>query len=180
MWDRLKQLKEKVLKLDFKKDKTVIFSLAAVVFVIFILLYLPLIKSAGVLKEELKETQKKVSLAKGMIPKNKSLAAAGHLLNSVEISAAIGEITTMGRSLSVNFNSLNPQGVEPGQNVSYQILPLQIEIESKYEDLGRFLGKLEELKTGIVTIRSFQIQKNAQNPSLVKAKIVLEMYLKGS
>ena len=59
----------------------------------------------------------------------------------------------------------------------YQVLPLQLEIESSFEQLGVFLGRLESLEDGLVSVESFQILGPERLGPKVSAFLSLNLYL---
>jgi hypothetical protein len=55
-----------------------------------------------------------------------------------------------------------------------------VDVESDYEHLGNFLGSLEALKNGLVTVKSFMIVPEEKTPAQLNTKLIIDMYLDGA
>lgn len=102
----------------------------------------------------------------------------GRLLTRAEVSGAIDEMTNAGAVLNINFLSTSPQQIEKPKGSKYSVLPIRMELQSEYKDLGLFLGALEGLKESIVTVKSFRVKTSQEVLPQVKTELVVEIYLK--
>lgn len=168
------------MELDKKQTMLVIVTIcAAIIFILIAFVYRPSIVKIRSVAEEFKSMAQEVEVARNMIRTKGDLQMRGHLLSRKELSLAIDEITKTGRQLNINFVSISPQEIEKLETSSHQRLPIHMELESEYKDLGLFLGALEKLEESIVTVRSFQIQRDDKILPLIKSRLMVDMYLQG-
>ena len=52
-----------------------------------------------------------------------------------------------------------------------------MELESKYDNLGIFLGLIDDLEKSLVTVKSFNIIPDKKDPVRLKTKVVVNVYL---
>ncbi|MEA3346669.1 MAG: type 4a pilus biogenesis protein PilO, partial [Candidatus Auribacterota bacterium] len=93
------------------------------------------------------------------------------------ISTAIGELTKRGRSLGINFVSINHEKIKTDPDSPYEILPIHMELESECKDLGQFLNALEKLEESVVTMESFKVKRNEGIHPKITASLRAKMYL---
>ena len=105
-----------------------------------------------------------VGLEKALIPEN-------------EITAALNELTRRGRLLGIQFVSVTPGKIEDEAGKSYRLLPIETEIDSRYEKLAAFLGMLEVLEKGLVTVGSFTVVPDPEDPARVRTRAQLRLHL---
>lgn len=151
-------------------------ALTFIAFMLVISVYMPLgakLRKAG---RELKAIEGELEMVKGTIEAVGSYGKRS-LPTQEEISIAIDELTKRGRDLGINFISISPQRIEEVQDLPYGLLPIPMELESGYEGLGRFLGALEGLEASVVTIGSFEIERDERILPKVRTKLVAEMYI---
>lgn len=151
-------------------------AIVVIAFFLCFFVYLPLgsrIRKAG---RELKVIEGELEMVKGTI---ETVGSHGKrsLPTQEEISIAIDELTRRGRDLGINFISISPQKIEEIQDLPYGFLPIRMELESGYEDLGRFLGALEGLEESVVTIGGFEIERDERILPKVRTKLEAKMYL---
>lgn len=101
------------------------------------------------------------------------------ILNEAGVSVAIDELTRQAKSKGINLISITPRQIKE-KDAHYKILPIEMEIESTYEDLGVFLGALDKLEKCVVTIESFNTATERVEASKLKTKLIIDMYLAGS
>ena len=154
-------------KLSLTKRQTVIASGAGIFLLalfLFFLVYLPLglrLQKAG---EEISQLQSKLEAARETIASTEGSPL--HLPEQKEVSSLIEELTEFGKGLGADFRSIRPQQIQQ-TSLGYQLLPVEIVIESSYQELGLFMGSLRELKGGVATVSQFQIDREeAAFPSL--------------
>ena len=99
------------------------------------------------------------------------------LIPESEVTLAINELTRRGRLLGIQFISVTPSEAGPPEGRPYRILPLEMEIDSRYEKLAVFLGTLEELEKGLVTVGSFTATSESKDETRVRTKLVLNLHL---
>jgi len=151
-------------------------SLALIAFVLVSSVYMPLGAKLRKASQELKAMEGELEMVRGTIKARESYGKRS-LPTQEGISIAIDELTRRGRTLGINFISISPQKIEEVQGLPYRLLPICMELESRYEEFGRFLGALEELGESVVTIESFEIERDERVLPKVRTKLVAEMYL---
>lgn len=90
----------------------------------------------------------------------------------------MGEIADLGNAHSITFLSMVNQDKSESSYKMISTLPIDLETQSTYKQLGLFMGGLDELRQGIILIDSFQIVMDTQEPDKVKAKIHIHICLK--
>ena len=156
----------------------------AIATAVFILLgygfvYQPLASQINLKKKEWQQLEGDLSAARGFIFRKDDLGRKGHLLSRQEISLAIDEITKMGKRQKINFISISPQEIQNVSDASYRRLPIELELEAEYKDLGSFFGSLRELHESFVTVKDFKIAKHETVYSILHAKVTIELYIRG-
>jgi len=165
---------------DLKLDKKQI-SIFAVIFIAlgYMFIYLPLASKISLKKKEWQAIEKDLVVARGLIFKKDSLGRKGHLLSRPEVSLAIDEITKIGRKQNINFVSISPREIEPVAGASHRRLPVELDLEAEYRDLGSFLAALKDLRESFVTVRSLKISRHESVYSLLRSKITIDIYVRG-
>ncbi len=134
-------------------------------------LYLPKLKEIAVLKATLQLIDSEIKTVEGAETLLKDLNAAKIMLDKEleDISKKVPSetespyvvnnfISAVGKGLNIDYNLIQPSGVEQEQN--YRRLPLNVEFEGDYADLNSYLAQLKGLP---VTIRvdSVELRKIA-------------------
>jgi Tfp pilus assembly protein PilO len=101
------------------------------------------------------------------------------LIKEKDISQAIDKLTRHGKLEGINFISINPKEIRKKADSRYKILPIEMEIESGYEQLGAFLGSLDDLEKGLIKVKSLYVVPNKEDPSRLMTDLVVDMYLLG-
>lgn len=140
-------------------------------------LYSPLSHQLSSAHRECSAIESEVLHAQDSISSLKLRPPRKGLIAEEEISQAIDELTKGGKSKGVNFISITPRQIEDVKESSHKACPIDIEIESTYEQLGTFLGVLDELGNSIVTITNFNIISAKEGLSKLKTKLTLTMYI---
>lgn len=143
------------------------------------IIYYPLASQINLKKKEWQNLERDLIVAREFIFKKDDLGRKGHLLSRQEISLAIDEITKVGKKQKINFISISPQEIQNVPGAPYRCLPIELELESGYKDLGAFLGALKELRESFVTVRNFKIIRHATVYSLLQSKMTIDLYIKG-
>ncbi len=151
---------------------------AVVALGLYFILYQPLInklRAAGIecdrIENELLQARKAIGYFKA-VGKKKILITQGG------IPLAIDELTSQGKLNGINFVSMTPGQIEE-QKTPCRILPIEMEIESAYKDLGIFLGLLDDLEKSLITVKSFSIKPDGKATIKRKTKLAVNVYLLG-
>jgi len=147
------------------------------------ILYAPLVRKLKTGLTQCAALEKEVAQARAGIASLKDLDPEGprlELLAESEIPSAIDELTKAAQAKKIKFVTLTPgQAPEPSGS-SFRVLPIEIEAESGYTELGTFLGAIERLPKGLFTVKGFEIFPDPRNPALLKSRLSLALYLAGS
>lgn len=92
------------------------------------------------------------------------------------ISQAIDELTKHGKLKGVNFIAINPKEPKEVRDSEYKILPIEMKIESAYEQLAVLLGSLDELDKSLVKVISFDIIPGEKEPAKFITNLTVNMY----
>ena len=168
----------KIGKIELTQEKLVIATAAAIVVSalgVFLIFYAPLMKKLQIKYLEYKSAEKELRECRSII---ETMGKGERVLIAEEdISHAIDELTRHGKVKGINFISMSPERIE--KSGQYKVLPVKMEIKSDYEELGIFLGSLDDLEKGLVRVKSFDITPNKEDPSRLMTKLVVETYLSG-
>ena len=166
-----------MIHVRFDKKTAIIVAAVAIVIIIFVLMAAPLLTKVRALGSEVKALDQEMMSARQAVELQDKFQQTGNLLTRQKVSLAIDEITKVGATQSINFLSISPQKIMRIEGSKYPVLPIQMELQSEYQDLGTFLGALEKLEGSIATVKSFQIERDQQNLSQVRTMIVVEIHL---
>lgn len=164
--------------MEITKDKLIKIIAGAVAIVAigtYLFLYQPLISKLKKQYLECKTIESEANQAQDAIAALKKRDKKT-ILNEADVSIAIDELTRLAKSKGVNIISTTPKQIKE-KEASHKILPIEMEIESTYEDLGIFLGSLDRLEKCVVTIESLNIVPEKAGALNLKTKLVIDMYL---
>ena len=169
-----------MVKIELTKERLIIIIgsvLAIVVLGIYMILYKPLIKELKAQYLECKTIEIEVLEARNIIASAKITEIKSSILTEKDIPLAINELTKYANLKGINFVSITPKAVK--KEAQYNILPIELKLESTYKELGVFLGSLGELKKSLVTAKDFNIIPYEKDPTQLKTKLMVNMYLLG-
>jgi len=97
-----------------------------------------------------------------------------------EVHHALDELTKHGSKLEgINFLSIRPKEIEGEKGAEYKIMPVEVVVESSYEQLGVFLGSLDDLEKGLLKVKSFDIDQDEKNPGKFITDVTIDIYISG-
>jgi len=121
---------------------------------------------------------KDTSLVNGLINAQEKIHPDPPLITFNEASQVMQEIVELGNRDSITFLSMVNQDKSKLAYKKIDALPIDLEIQATFKQLGLFLGGLNDLHKGIILIDSFQMKMDAQETDKVKSKILLYICLK--
>ena len=139
--------------MELTKERLIIIIAVAVVIVIlgvYLVLYRPLSNKIRTARLECNSIEAEVLQARNQIVPLKQEVTKKGLIIEEDISLAIDELTKLGKSKGLNFNSITPKEIRKSEHPQCNILPIVMDIESTYKDLGIFLGSLEGLQNSLM------------------------------
>ncbi|UCD54788.1 MAG: type 4a pilus biogenesis protein PilO [Candidatus Omnitrophota bacterium] len=173
----------KIGKIELTQEKLIITVSAAVlivVFAVYFVFYAPLMRKLRTDYLECRELENKALKYRNVIRSAGEIYGERTLLTERDISQAIDELAQYGRWKGVNFVSMNPYKIEEDKVSQYKILPVKMQIESSYQQLGIFLGSLDDLEKSLIKVKSFNIVPGKEDLDKVVADLVIDMYFSGN
>lgn len=99
------------------------------------------------------------------------------LISESEVTPAIDEMTRLAKVHGINMVSLSPRtAVKTPSSVS-RVFPIDMELESSYRGLGEFLGSLDEMQNGLITVQNFEVVPDGKKQARLKTRLTAQMYL---
>jgi len=146
---------------------------ALIVAAIFTILGLSVNSKIEVKTGERRFLETQLSDAHKVIENTRDVTASKHIA-----SLAIDEITRYGSAQKVNFISFSPGEATADKNLRYEVLPVDMQVSGTYQAIGGFLGLLNQLKNGIVTMETLNVFPYSEDiASTCKAEVKLNVYL---
>ena len=172
--------------MDFLTQKKLMVPVAGLLLVsagsVYAIFYAPLTRELQKESVRLAAAEKEVSSAHAAIASYNTPNAAGlgrRLLTEQEAPEAIDELSKAARIQKVRLVSLSPgQPVESGAD--YRTQALELEADSTFQDLGIFLGGLEKLPKGIITVKGWDATPDPKAAAKLKSRLTLELYLEST
>lgn len=164
------------------KEKRLVIIIGAAMLAVLItaiIISAPLVAEYRQAGHECGSVEKEVLLARETIGLLERKAEKKTLIPEKDISMVIDELTKRGRSNGINFTSIAPGKIENPAASGYKIIPIEVDLESTYKEMAVFLGLLEELERGLVTVRNINITDGGIETTKLNTKLVLNMYLSG-
>lgn len=144
---------------------------------VFILLYLPLMRQLKALGSECRRLEAETSAGPGRLQTFKFQSVERGLISEKETPKAVNELTRRGNLKSVEFVSLTTGEIQKVEGKPFQILPIEAELRANYSRLGEFLGGIDELEKSLTTVGDFAITVDKENPDKVHTRVTFLMYL---
>ena len=149
---------------------------AALVF--FLIFSLPLMGKLKTLSEECKKAESEVSAFRAQIEALGGIdGEIRGLMAETDTSLALREITKQGQKYGVRFVAITPAEIEPSAAGEYRILPLEIEIDGTYSQIGKFLGALDRLDRAMATVSKFSLSRKDEHSSVLGAQLIVWIYV---
>ncbi|MBU0878780.1 MAG: type 4a pilus biogenesis protein PilO [Candidatus Omnitrophica bacterium] len=162
------------------REKVVIIVGAVIVIVglgLYLFLYHPLARKLKTVRAECKVAEEEICQAQEAMSFLKVTDIRRGPVAPGETSLAINELTRQGKLNGINFLSITPKAVEKCEWATCEILPIEMEIESSFGDLGIFLGSVDDLEKSLVTVNEFYIIPESRDARKLKTKLVLDIYI---
>lgn len=160
--------------LSNKKNLGILSGIAVFLFLIFTFIYFPLLKEIRKrdslwksLKEQLKTADNLRDFQKAGINKR--------FISQKELSLALDKITERGKSRLFNFKSIT-QGEIKTLN-DHRVLPVEMELEADYKQLGLFFTDLENMQDMLVTVENLQVNSDEKLLPKILCSLTLNIYI---
>jgi len=176
--------KESLIRL-IKENRVIVASVAVLIVasVTYVIIFAPLINRLGAKYKEYRLYNDRIVDALNLIEYARGINASFGsriLISEKDAAKGLEEFVRHGKSIGINFISIKPSEIIVKQNTPYKILPVELDIESTGEQFVDFMGSIDELKKAIVTVNSFEVTPDKQNPKRINANVVVNIYLSAS
>ena len=165
------------------KEKYVIAIIAVLLLVIagvvYSIFYAPLMKELKDRYLEYRDIESEIRQARDIIETAGEIYGKRTLMTEEEVSQAVDELTKHGRLKGVNIISMNPGEIIEEADSAYKILPVKMQVESTYEELGTMLGSLDDLEKGLVKVKGFNIVHDEKDPAKLITDLEVDVYISG-
>ena len=141
---------------------------------LYLFFYAPLMSQLKVLRFECRSVETEVSQVRNSTALFKARDTDKRLVPESEVSSTLEELTRQGNFSGINFSSVTPRSIEESE---HRILPIEMELESSYESLGKFLGLLDDLEGNLVKVRDFNVTPKSDNPGNLVTRLTINLYL---
>lgn len=166
-----------MLKIELnKKNLTVISAVVVFLFILTVFFYLPLLGEIRRKALERGALNNQLTIAGANLDTLRKANVSKKLISRQEVSSVIDNITREGRALLLNFKSMSQKEIISAPD-NHAILPVEMEIEGDYKQLGLFFGALENIKDAIITVDSFRITGDEKASPKVSAALTVNMHL---
>ncbi len=150
--------------------------LTALVIAVILLGYMPLLSKIGKSNQELGGLTGQLSAAASELNGLSADTRGKKITKEAEASVLVDRITSQAKACLLEIKSVSQKEIRVVED-GYLLLPLHLELEVKFEQLGVFLGSLDGLEDGLVSVDSFQILGEERLGPKISAFLSLNLYL---
>ena len=171
----------KIGKIELTKERMLIavsLAIAAIALGVYFVLYAPLMSELKTKYLMYKSVEKAVNQCRYTIESAGEVYGQRVLISEKDVSHAIDELTKHAKLNGINFISMSPKKIKKEKNSQYKILPVEMKIKSTYEDLGAFLGSVDDLEKGLIKVKYFNIIPDEEDPSRFMTDLIIDIYLR--
>ena len=148
---------------------------AAISLGLYLLAYAPLMRRLKIQGSECRIVEGEVNEARNLIAIFRARETDKTLILEKDVSATLEELTRQGNFIGINFISVTPRSIEEG--TEHRILPIEMELESSYETLGKFLGLLDDMQGNLLKVRDFMVNPKSDDPHNLMTRLTVSLYL---
>ena len=159
----------------FREKKKIIFIPAGIVSIIIVFLYFPLAgkitkknKELAGLHTQLKSVNENLRIIQG-------LKVNKRLIKEEDTSLVIDTISKQCRSHSLELKSITQK--EKNIKDGYSLLPVYLEMEGEFKQIGLFLSFLREFEGALITVENLQIKRADMPLPKIAGVVTLAIYL---
>jgi Tfp pilus assembly protein PilO len=162
-----------------EKPVLILFAITAIVILAaYFVFFAPVIGKLKTKHLEYKSLENELLRARDTIKYAQGTLKEKTLLTAADIPVVIDELARRGKLTGVNLISIRPREMVGADKAGpeYDIMPIDMEIESTYEQIGAFLGSLDKLQKGLIKVKSFDIVPGREYPGRLTTKLVADVY----
>jgi len=159
----------------FREKKKIIFIPAGIVSIIIMFLYFPLAgkitkknKELSGLNVQLKSVNENLRIIQG-------LKVNKRLIKEEDTSLVIDTISKQCRSQFLELKSITQK--EKNIKDGYSLLPVYLEMEGEFKQIGLFLSFLREFEDALITVENLQIKRADMPLPKIAGVVTLAIYL---
>ena len=119
-----------------------------------------------------------INLVNGLMKTQNKNNLGPQLVTLNDAAKVMEEIVALGNTQAITFLSMARQDKNKSSYKKIDTLPVDLETQSTYKQLGLFMGALNDLLKGIVLVETFQIVRDGQAPDKVRSKMHIHICLK--
>lgn len=166
-----------MLKIELnKRNIAIISSIIIFLFILILFLYLPVSREVKKKTLEWNSLKSRLTADQDNLKVIKEARVDKKLIQEQDISFVVDVITKEGRRLPLNFKSITQGKLKHDEN-NQPVLPVQMDIEGGYEQLGRFFGVLENIKDSVITVENFSLKCNDRFSPNIYTSLLINIYL---
>ncbi len=156
---------------------------------LYLLVFSPLLAKIEKGSKEYTKIEADIFRSRAIIESAKKIKTTRTLLTEKhsDILQPINELSKREKLEKINFVSICRKDKDTGggkkrkkrrkKKGPYKVLPIEMILESTYEDLGTFFEEVDELDQGVVSIANFTIIPFQEKPVQLRTTLELDMYL---
>jgi len=151
--------------------------IVVVILALYLIIYAPVIADLKSSQVDYSRAETHAALARERTSILKGIDIRKGLIEEESVSAAIDEIAKKGKEIGVNFVSITPADYINLKHPPCRILPIRMEITSTYEQIGTFLGFLDDLEKSLVAVKNFTIIPSQAGIKKLKTHLVVKIHV---
>ena len=159
----------------FREKKKIIFIPAGIVSIIIMFLYFPLAGKITKKNKELSGLNVQLKSVNENLRIIQELKVNKRLIKEEDTSLVIDTISKQCRSHSLELKSITQK--EKNIKDGYSLLPVYLEMEGEFKQIGLFLSFLREFEGALITVDNFQIRSTDMPLPKIAGLVTLTIYL---
>ena len=159
----------------FREKKKIIFIPAGIVSIIIMFLYFPLAGKITKKNKELSGLNVQLKSVNENLRIIQELKVNKRLIKEEDASLVIDTISKQCRSHSLELKSITQK--EKNIKDGYSLLPVYLEVEGEFKQIGLFLSFLREFEGALITVENLQIKRADMPLPKIAGVVTLAIYL---
>lgn len=157
------------------EKKKIIFITAGIVSIIIVFLYFPLAGKIAKKNKEFSGLNVQLKSLNENLRIIQELKVNKRLIKEEEASLVIDTITKQCRSHSLELKSITQK--EKNIKDGYSLLPVYLEIEGEFKQIGLFLSFLREFEGALITVENIEIRRADLPLPKIAGVVTITIYL---
>lgn len=160
--------------LSNKKNIAGASAIAVFLFLLFIFIYFPPLKKIRKMNSLWQSLEGQLKTAENL----RDFQKAGihkRFVSQEELVLILDKITEAAKIRSLNLKSISQQEIKALDG--YRVLPVEMELDADYKQLGLFLGDLENLQDALAAVENLQISSEEKLLPRILCSLTLNIYI---